>query len=58
MIDKSDAEQAAIAQIFPSSCVRVCYFHVLQAVQRWMRVRTHGVHGLFYLFFFFEIFLT
>ncbi|KAF9472489.1 hypothetical protein BDN70DRAFT_770254, partial [Pholiota conissans] len=35
MIDKSRAERLAIQNVFPTSLIRLCQFHVMQAILRW-----------------------
>ncbi|XP_076845646.1 uncharacterized protein LOC143490946 [Brachyhypopomus gauderio] len=42
MIDKDLKELNAIRQIFPSAKVLICWFHVLQAVHRWLIKRDGG----------------
>ncbi|XP_016359910.1 uncharacterized protein LOC107702182 [Sinocyclocheilus anshuiensis] len=42
MIDRYEKELNAIRQIFPSTKVLVCWFHVLQAVHRWLVKRDGG----------------
>lgn len=43
MVDKSDAEKAAILMVFPGALVLLCDFHRLQAWNRWLINRDHGV---------------
>lgn len=45
MIDAAAGELAAIKAVFPKAAVRICYFHVLQAVQRWSRAGKNAVPG-------------
>jgi hypothetical protein len=45
MIDKSATEIKAIQDVFRVP-VLICYFHTLQAWQRWMRVKDNGVSGM------------
>ncbi|KZS93654.1 hypothetical protein SISNIDRAFT_465836 [Sistotremastrum niveocremeum HHB9708] len=35
MIDKSTAEKNAILEIWPDACIRICQFHVIQAITRY-----------------------
>ncbi|PPQ89048.1 hypothetical protein CVT25_006708 [Psilocybe cyanescens] len=35
MIDKSRAERSAIQKVFPNIPIRICQFHVMQAILRW-----------------------
>ncbi|XP_049329099.1 uncharacterized protein LOC125790044 isoform X2 [Astyanax mexicanus] len=42
MVDKDLKELKAIAQVFPSAKVLICWFHVLQAVHRWLVKRDGG----------------
>ncbi|KAF7362357.1 hypothetical protein MVEN_00582400 [Mycena venus] len=37
MIDKSRASKAAIEEVFPGVPIRICQFHVMQAILRWQR---------------------
>lgn len=43
MVDKSDAERAAIRFVFPFAIILLCDFHRLQAWNRWLINRDHGV---------------
>jgi hypothetical protein len=43
MIDKSDVEINAIKTVFTDAQIRICFFHVLQAWQRWMRAGKNNV---------------
>ncbi|KAG8730395.1 hypothetical protein FRC12_020288 [Ceratobasidium sp. 428] len=37
MIDKDAAEKNACSHVFPSSPIRICQFHVVQAILRWLK---------------------
>jgi hypothetical protein len=44
VVDKDDAEIAAIRAVFGDTVeIRICYFHVMQASERWLRRRDNGV---------------
>ena len=43
MSDKSDAIIGAARSVFPAAEIRICYFHVMQAVHRWLRKADNGV---------------
>ena len=43
MIDKSDAEIHGIKMVFPWAVVFLCYFHVKQAWDRWIKKLENGV---------------
>jgi hypothetical protein len=43
MSDKSDAIIGAAHAVFPQAEIRICYFHVMQAVHRWLRKSDNGV---------------
>jgi len=45
MIDKSDTEINAIKAAFPDADIRICFFHVMQAWQRWLRTGKNHVPG-------------
>ncbi|XP_062378161.1 uncharacterized protein LOC134067101 [Sardina pilchardus] len=45
MVDKDYAEINALSSIFPESHILLCWYHVLQAVQRWLSKTESGVHG-------------
>ncbi|XP_063068679.1 uncharacterized protein LOC134460150 [Engraulis encrasicolus] len=45
MVDKDYAEINALSSIFPESAILLCWYHVLQAVQRWLSKAESGVHG-------------
>jgi hypothetical protein len=45
MVDKSAAEQAAVAAAFPGCRVLLCDFHRLQAQWRWLTSNKSGVKG-------------
>ncbi|KAK9956291.1 hypothetical protein ABG768_014036, partial [Culter alburnus] len=42
MIDRDLKELNAIRRVFPTAKVLLCWFHVLQAVHRWMVKRDGG----------------
>ena len=41
MTDDAEAERMAIHNVFPSSCILLCTFHVLQALWRWLWDQKH-----------------
>ena len=41
--DDSEAEQAALKEVWPESLIKLCLFHVQQAVWRWLWETKHGV---------------
>ena len=41
--DDSDAERAALRNVFPSAILLLCIFHVLQALWRWLITLDNGV---------------
>ena len=43
MMDYSDAEMAAVQNIFPSTQIFVCDFHHEQAWERWVKDKKHGL---------------
>lgn len=43
MSDKSDAILGAISTVYPHAEARICYFHVMQAVQRWLKRADNGI---------------
>ena len=43
MIDKADAEISAIKAAFPEAAIRICFFHVMQAWERWLKKTENGV---------------
>ena len=45
MIDKDLKEKAAITEVFPNCQPLLCWFHVLQAVYRWLNSAKSGVSG-------------
>uniref|UniRef100_A0AAX7VUA0 ZSWIM1/3 RNaseH-like domain-containing protein n=1 Tax=Astatotilapia calliptera TaxID=8154 RepID=A0AAX7VUA0_ASTCA len=46
MVDKDFAEINALQKVFPESAILLCWYHVLQAVNRWLSKSESGVHGL------------
>ncbi|XP_070563193.1 uncharacterized protein [Ptychodera flava] len=46
MIDKDLKEANAINEAFPDSSILLCWFHVLQAVHRWLLKQTSGLSGV------------
>ena len=42
MMDYSDAEMAAVRDLFPSTQIYLCEFHREQARERWVKERRHG----------------
>ena len=45
MIDISDIEAKAIKEVFPLAVIIYCLFHVMQAVQRFIRTSANKVPG-------------
>ncbi|XP_072051312.1 uncharacterized protein [Amphiura filiformis] len=45
IVDKDYAEINALAEVYPESKVLMCWFHVLQAVYRWMIRKESGIAG-------------
>lgn len=43
MCDKSDAIIGAVRAVFGKAEIRICFFHVMQAVHRWLRKADNGV---------------
>ena len=43
MSDKSDAIIGATEAVFPGIEIRICFFHVMQAMHRWLRKADNGV---------------
>uniref|UniRef100_A0A3P8PCI2 Transposase n=1 Tax=Astatotilapia calliptera TaxID=8154 RepID=A0A3P8PCI2_ASTCA len=46
MVDKDFAEINALQKVFPESAILLCWYRVLQAVNRWLSKSESGVHGL------------
>ena len=46
MMDYSDAEMAAIQNLFPSTQIFVCDFHREQAWERWVKDKKHGLSNV------------
>ncbi|XP_070533937.1 uncharacterized protein [Ptychodera flava] len=42
MVDKDQTEISALSSVFPQSDILLCWFHVLQAVHRWITKRAGG----------------
>ncbi|XP_052064548.1 uncharacterized protein LOC127704495 [Mytilus californianus] len=45
MVDRDTKEISAINEVFPNSSVLLCWFHVLQAVYRFLNKKESGVSG-------------
>ncbi|XP_076144083.1 uncharacterized protein LOC143126043 [Alosa pseudoharengus] len=45
MVDKDYAEINALSSTFPESAILLCWYHVLQAVERWLSKTDSSVHG-------------
>ncbi|KAG9261345.1 hypothetical protein AMEX_G26360 [Astyanax mexicanus] len=45
MVDKDFAEINALSAVFPESSILLCWYHVLQAVNRWLSKTESGVQG-------------
>jgi hypothetical protein len=43
MCDKSDAFMGAVRAVFGEAEIRICFFHVMQAVHQWLRKADNGV---------------
>lgn len=43
MVDKAEAERNAIHTVFPDCIVRLCYWHGVEALRRWVVKATNGV---------------
>ncbi|NP_001038597.1 uncharacterized protein isoform X1 [Danio rerio] len=45
MVDKDQAEINAIRKVFNESDILLCWYHVTQAVTRWLSISESGVSG-------------
>nr|CAM56660.1 novel protein [Danio rerio] len=45
MVDKDQAEVNAIRKVFNESDILLCWYHVTQAVTRWLSISESGVNG-------------
>jgi hypothetical protein len=44
MVDKSEAERNAIHTVFPACITRLCYWHGIEALRRWVVKAVNGVN--------------
>ena len=44
MVDKAEAERNAIHAVFPECITRLCYWHGIEALRRWVVKATNGVN--------------
>ena len=44
MVDKAEAERNAIHKVFPKSITRLCYWHAIEALRRWLVKAVNNVN--------------
>ena len=44
MVDKAEAERNAIHKVFPQAVTRLCYWHAIEALRRWLVKAVNGVN--------------